>query len=86
MPHSPLRLRGGFSYDPEPYDLLLGNPSAMVHDRRTWTAGGGLQLADAFVLDAGFVAGSFERADRDFAAVSEKRSEHRFYLTAGYRY
>jgi long-subunit fatty acid transport protein len=86
VPHSPLRLRGGFSYDPEPYDLLLGNPSAMVHDRRTWTAGGGLQLADAFVLDAGFVAGSFERADRDFAAVSEKRSEHRFYLTAGYRY
>ena len=86
VPRSPLRLRGGFSYDPEPYDLLLGNPATMVQERRTWTIGGGLQLADAFVLDAGYVNATFERADATYAAVTENREQRRYYLTAGYRY
>lgn len=86
VPFTPLRLRGGYAYDPEPYSLLLGNPSRMVLDKFTWSFGGGILLADAFALDLGVTLGHFERADLDYAGVSETRDAHRLYLTGAYRY
>ena len=86
VPGSPLRLRGGWSRDPEPYRLHLGQPSTMAQERDLWSVGGGVLLSDAFALDIGAAFAEFERADRQFPQVSERRSERRIHVTGAYRF
>ncbi len=86
LPRLPVRLRGGYSYEPLVYDLLLGNPATAVQDRETVTFGAGVLLANTFALDFGVSVGKFTRADRDDPEVSETRRERRFLLTSTYRY
>ena len=79
VPSTPLRLRAGYAYQPEPYNLLLGNISKLDPNRQTWTFGGGVLLADAFALDLGVALGGFTRIDRDFSSVSEERDQRRIH-------
>jgi len=82
----PLRLRGGYSFQPLEYELLLGNPAHVERDRHVVTAGAGVLVAGVFALDVGAAFTRFERTDRDFAAVSEEHEDRRVVLTAAYRY
>jgi long-subunit fatty acid transport protein len=86
IPFTPLRVRAGYAFEPEPYLRLLGNPSRMIVDKSVFTVGGGLLIANAFALDAGASFSRFERADAAFADVTELRETARVYLTGAYRY
>jgi hypothetical protein len=86
LPALPIRVRGGYAFEPVAYDLLLGNPARCTQDRHQLSAGAGVLIADRFALDLGASFARFERADRDFAAVAETRHERRVVLTGAYRY
>ena len=86
LPGIPVRVRGGYAFEPVAYDLLLGNPSRLTQDRHVVSAGAGVLVAERFALDLGASFADYERADRDFAAVSETRKERRVVLTGAYRY
>lgn len=85
VPRTPLRLRAGYAYDPEPYELVLGNPAELASGRHTWSVGGGLQVAGALVVDAAYVNARFERKDAGFPEVTEERQMDRIYVAATYR-
>jgi long-subunit fatty acid transport protein len=82
----PLRFRGGFAYEPLAYDLMLGNAAEVQRDRRTWSAGAGLLIAQHFALDVGASYSEWQRSDREFDAVFETRRERRILLSTAYRY
>jgi len=86
VPLTPLRVRGGWSRNPEPYRLLLGNPSRMESETQAWTAGGGVLVSDTFALDVAVVFADFTRTDAVYSAVSEKRDERRVHVTGAYRF
>jgi long-subunit fatty acid transport protein len=86
LPHLPLRLRGGYAYDPLSYDLLLGNPSEITRELRAITFGAGFLVADSFALDFAGVMGSFRREDAQFPQVFEKQTERHAYLSGAYRF
>lgn len=86
VPGWPLRVRGGYAWEPVAYELLLGNPARLSRDRHVVSVGGGVLVAETFALDFGASFARFERTDRAFAAVSEELEEKRFVLTAAYRY
>jgi len=86
VPGTPMRLRGGYAFDPLVYDLFLGNPARVVRDRHVLAAGAGLLVAGSFALDAAFTWDRFERADAGFSRVVEKRAEKRAFLSGAYRF
>jgi hypothetical protein len=86
LPRVPLRVRGGWSLDPEAYRLHLGNPAVEVGRTERWSVGGGLLLANSFALDAAFVYSEFERADAAFSGVFERREDRRVHVTGAYRF
>lgn len=86
LPGTPLRFRGGYSFDPQPYTLHLGNPSRLDLDRQRLTAGAGLLLAGSFALDAAYTWTTWTRYDTEFDAVGEKRDERTVYLAGAYRF
>jgi long-subunit fatty acid transport protein len=86
MPGLPVRLRGGWAYEPQPYQLLLGNGSELDPDRQRVTAGLGVLFGDAFALDTALTWAQYTRLDAAFPAVFEQREEWRAYLTGAYRF
>lgn len=86
VPRLPVRLRGGYAYDPVAYDLLLGNRSEVAQQRQSLTAGAGILVADTVTLDLAAAFARFETADAVFPQVFEKRSTRRIYFSGTYRY
>lgn len=86
VPLTPLRVRAGWSRNPEPYQLLLGNPSTMLHEHEEWTVGGGVLVADTFALDVAVVFADFTRTDGVYDAVWEQREQRRVHVTGAYRF
>ncbi len=86
VPRVPIRLRGGYAYDPVAYDFLLGKSSRITQDHRDVTFGAGFLVANSFALDFAGVVGSFRREDAEFPQVFEKRSDRHAYLSGAYRF
>lgn len=86
VPGLPLRLRGGYAYDPLAYTRILGNPSEYTRQRHLVAAGAGFLVAQTFTLDAAVTFARWERADAGFPEVFEERSERRGFLSGAYRF
>jgi hypothetical protein len=86
LPGLPLRLRGGYAYDPLAYELVLGNRAEYTRQRHVVAAGAGVLVANAFTIDAAVTFASWERTDADFPEVSEERSERRGFLSGAFRF
>jgi long-subunit fatty acid transport protein len=85
---SPIRLRGGYTWDPVPYQLVYQmSPKPFVvaidRDQEFVTAGAGLLLDTVFTIDAAAQIGSFTR---ESALYSEEREFARGFLSAAYRF
>ncbi len=92
QPGAGLRLRGGFAYEPVPYDVVFTDISAAAEpvyaaadydpQRTYFTAGLGVLLEQSLTADIAFATGSFTR---EGGGVSEQVDERRILLTAGFR-
>jgi hypothetical protein len=85
-PAWPVRLRGGYAFEPLVYDLLLGDAARRVRDRHTISAGAGMLFGDSFALDAMASFSSLERAVRDEPGVREELRDRAIRVTGSYRY
>lgn len=87
VPNFPIRLRGGYLYDPVPYKLMFTDDhyfgSDIVDDRDFFTVGAGVILEKAFSLDVAFMTGGFKRSAVE---TTEDLSQNRVFVSAGYRY
>jgi len=87
VPNAPVRLRAGYCYDPVPYKLIFTDGAyhlaAMNEERDYFTLGGGVILENAVSLDVAFVTGGFVRAG---PGTVEDATQHRFFVSAAYRY
>jgi hypothetical protein len=82
----PVRLRGGWAYEPVAYDLLLGRPARISRHRHTLAVGAGVLLEQLFTLDVSAEFARWTRVDRDVPDVYEERRERRVVLAGAYRY
>ncbi len=97
----PLRLRGGYGYDPVPFNLTYcpfdeclsdGRDPAEIdvavdRNRHVFSAGAGYLFGGVFALDVAFETARFERViESDPALYSETRSTNRIIATSAYRF
>jgi long-subunit fatty acid transport protein len=93
IPGQPLRLRAGFASQPVPYDVIAvdvfrgeARRASFDHDFRFFTFGAGLELDEAFSIDAAYMTGSFQRTgESENGATEEELQEKRLILGATFR-
>jgi long-subunit fatty acid transport protein len=85
---SPLRVRGGYTWDPVPFRLFYETGGVPIEvtvdkDREFVSVGAGLLFDTVFTLDAAMQVGSFTRTSIPY---SEEREYTRFFVTGAYRF
>lgn len=91
IPNTSIRLRGGYSYEPNPLDHLQGDritgdqiqQANVDSERQTFAAGFGALLADALQFDVGF---EYQHGERSIPTLTDERSVYRFVFGGSYRF
>ncbi|MBN1756201.1 hypothetical protein JW877_08330 [bacterium] len=80
VPYTPIKLRGGYRYDPLPY---VGNT---IDEERTFFSGGiGILLSDLFTIDLAGEMGKYTTSNSE-RSLSEKYELTNIILTMAYRF
>jgi long-subunit fatty acid transport protein len=89
-PQWPVRLRGGFGYDPVPYKIILTDvfdgeyaEADFSPDRFEISFGAGALLEESFTVDVAYAHRWFER---EAPGVMESRTEDKVFFGAGFRF
>jgi len=89
-----LRLRGGFAYEPVPYDILLHTYDPYSSDddlwqtadytteKTTWSLGLGLLIQSSMTIDLAYATSSYTR---EIAVLSEDHSENKLLVSMAFR-
>lgn len=91
IPHSPVRLRGGYAYLPHPLKFLQADrisadqitEATIVTERQMISGGLGFLAGKVLTID---VAYEYHFGERSIATLTDKRTSQRFLLSGSYRY
>ncbi|MDH3215583.1 MAG: outer membrane protein transport protein [Candidatus Krumholzibacteria bacterium] len=91
IPTAPLRVRGGYSYEPYPLEFLQADritgdqlqEAKIDKERQTVATGLGVLLGEVLNVDASF---EYDIGERSIPTLTDKREMYRFALAASYRF